>query len=125
MFRFPDHRAAHYALLLAVTALLCLPNLGGPSLWDIDEGNNAEAAREMRDSGNWVVPTFNGHLRADKPVLLYWCQVLSFQIFGVNEFAARLPSLTGLMSGNAACVLRIRPVNVRAERGLVGSAHRR
>src|SRR5262245_34114014 len=92
MFRALNHRAAHYALLLAVTAALCLPNLGGPSLWDIDEGNNAEAAREMFESGNWVVPTFNGQLRVDKPVLLYWLQLGAYQVFGVNEWAARFPS---------------------------------
>ena len=48
MFR---HRAAHCALLLAVTAALTLPGLGSMSLWDIDEGLNAEAAREMLESG--------------------------------------------------------------------------
>ena len=42
-------RLADYALLLAVAAALTLPNLGRPSLWDIDEGVNAEAAREMRE----------------------------------------------------------------------------
>jgi 4-amino-4-deoxy-L-arabinose transferase-like glycosyltransferase len=98
MFRPPNHRAAHYVLLLAVTAGLCLPNLGGPSLWDIDEGNNAEAAREMLESGNWVVPTFNGQLRVDKPALLYWLQLGAYQVFGVNEFAARLPSAVAAMA---------------------------
>src|ERR1043166_2054327 len=92
MFHRLSHRAVHYVLLLAVSAALCLPNLGGPSLWDIDEGNNAEAAREMLESDNWVVPTFNGQLRVDKPALLYWLQLGAYKIFGVNEFAARLPS---------------------------------
>ena len=92
MFRTLDHRAGHYALLLAVTVALGLPNLGVPSLWDIDEGHNAEAAREMLASGNWIVPTFNFQLRVDKPALLYWLQAAAYQVFGVNEFAARLPS---------------------------------
>jgi 4-amino-4-deoxy-L-arabinose transferase-like glycosyltransferase len=97
MFRLFDHRAGHYALLLAATAALVLPNLGGPSLWDIDEGNNAEAAREMLESGNWVVPTFNGQLRVDKPALLYWLQLGAYAVFGVNEFAARFPSAVAAM----------------------------
>src|SRR3954447_682307 len=87
-----DHRAGHYLLLLVVAAVTCLPNLGAPSLWDIDEGHNAEAAREMLASGNWIVPTFNFQLRVDKPALLYWLQIAAYQVCGVNEFAARLPS---------------------------------
>jgi 4-amino-4-deoxy-L-arabinose transferase-like glycosyltransferase len=92
MFHSLDGRAGHYALLLLTWAALCLPNLGGPSLWDIDEGNNAEAAQEMRASGNWVVPTFNFRMREDKPALLYWLQAAAYGACGVNEFAARLPS---------------------------------
>ena len=92
MFQRLNCRLGHYGLLLAVGAMLFLPNLGGPSLWDIDEGNNAEAAREMLASGNSIVPTFNFELRVDKPALLYWLQIGSYQLFGVNEFAARFPS---------------------------------
>ncbi len=87
-----NHRFGHYALLLAAASLVCLVNLGTPSLWDIDEGNNAEAAREMLVSGDWLVPTFNFQLRSDKPALLYWLQIGAYRLFGVNEFAARLPS---------------------------------
>lgn len=94
-----DHRIGHYLLLTLVWSALCLPHLGGPSLWDIDEGNNAQCAREMYDSGNYVVPTFNGKLRVDKPALLYWLQAVAYRICGVNEFAARLPSaLAALLS---------------------------
>jgi 4-amino-4-deoxy-L-arabinose transferase-like glycosyltransferase len=92
MFRHLDHRAGHYLLLLVVAGVLFLPNLGAASLWDIDEGNNAEAGREMREAGDWVVPTFNYDLRVDKPALLYWLQIGGYEAFGVSEFAARLPS---------------------------------
>jgi 4-amino-4-deoxy-L-arabinose transferase-like glycosyltransferase len=85
-------RFGHYALLVAAAAGLFLINLGVPSLWDIDEGHNAEAAREMLISGNWVVPTFNFQLRPDKPALLYWLQIGAYHLLGVNEQAARLPS---------------------------------
>ncbi|HMC66034.1 MAG TPA: glycosyltransferase family 39 protein, partial [Gemmataceae bacterium] len=97
MFRQFDNRWGHYLLLLVATTALFLPNLGGPSLWDIDEGNNAEAAREMLASGNWIVPTFNYQLRVDKPALLYWCQIGAYRAFGVGEFAARLPSALAAM----------------------------
>src|SRR5438309_1369215 len=92
MFQALNTRCGHYGLLLAVASALTIPNLGAPSLWDIDEGNNAEAAREMMDCGNWVVPTFNYQLRVDKPVLLYWLQIGAFRFFGINEFAAWFPS---------------------------------
>src|SRR3954467_1900388 len=92
MFQRLHTRGGHYALLAAVAAVLFLPNLGAPSLWDIDEGNNAEAGREMLEAGDWVVPTFNYGLRPDKPALLYWLQGAAYQVFGVGEFAARLPS---------------------------------
>ncbi|HEY8503628.1 MAG TPA: glycosyltransferase family 39 protein, partial [Gemmataceae bacterium] len=92
MFRALDNRFGHYLLLAGAMALLTLPNLGAHSLWDIDEGRNAEAAREMLEGGTWVTPTFNFELRSAKPVLLYWCQILSYRAFGVNEFGARFPS---------------------------------
>jgi 4-amino-4-deoxy-L-arabinose transferase-like glycosyltransferase len=85
-------RLADYALLLAIAAALTLPNLGASSLWDVDEGVNAEAAREMHASGTWVIPTFNFELRTAKPVMLYWLQRASYAAFGVSEWSARLPS---------------------------------
>src|SRR5262245_16499523 len=92
MLRSLNHRAGHYAALLAAWALLALPYLGTPSLWDIDEGLNAEASREMLERGDWVVPTFNYELRTAKPALINWLQMLAYSAFGVDEWSARLPS---------------------------------
>lgn len=93
----PVHRQA--GVLVAVWALVGLTNLGGAELWDIDEGNNTEASREMRMANNWVVPTFNYELRVDKPALINWLQILSGMVFGEGEFAARFPSaIAGLLS---------------------------
>ena len=86
-------RLRDYAILLAVSAVLTLPNLGATSLWDVDEGVNAEAAREMHANGTWIIPTFNYQLRTAKPVMLYWTQRISYAVFGVNEWSARLPSV--------------------------------
>src|SRR5438876_5366275 len=93
MYHLLNHRFTHYGLLLATAAILSLPRLGDISLWDMDEGLNAEAAREMYESGNWVVPKFNFQLRDSKPALLYWLQAGCYRLFGVNEFAARFPSV--------------------------------
>ncbi len=58
-------------------------------MWDIDETSNAQAAVEMMERGDYVVPTLNGNLRTDKPPLHYWFMMLAFKIFGKSEFAAR------------------------------------
>lgn len=87
-----DSRLVHYVILTAVWAVLTLPGLGSMSLWDIDEGLNAEAAREMYESGNYIVPRFNFQPRNAKPALLYWLQAAAYRQLGVNELAARLPS---------------------------------
>lgn len=73
-------------------ALVFFTNLGVPQLWDEDEPRNAACAHEMLARGDWVVPTFNHELRTQKPVLLYWLIMAAYSVFGVNEFAARLPS---------------------------------
>ncbi len=91
-----------YAVLIIAWALTVLPNLGSASLWDIDEGLNAEAAREMYESGDWVVPRFNFQLRDAKPALQYWCQALAYRVVGVNEGGARLPSALGVLVAAAA-----------------------
>ncbi|WP_020474127.1 ArnT family glycosyltransferase [Zavarzinella formosa] len=88
-----QRRAGHYLLLTIAHLVMTLPNLGAHSLWDMDEGVNAEAAREMVESGNWITPFYNYELRSAKPALLYWLQGTSYQLLGVNEFAARLPAV--------------------------------
>jgi 4-amino-4-deoxy-L-arabinose transferase-like glycosyltransferase len=92
VFQRLNHRGGHYLLLGTVSAALFLVNLGGPSLWDLDEGRNSACAQAMLETGDWVVPTFNAQLRDDKPVLLYWLQVCAYLCLGVTEGAARLPS---------------------------------
>jgi len=80
--------------------LICAVNfafmLGGNSLWDVDEANNAVCAHEMLAAGNWWVPVFNGGLRFDKPILLYWLMMPLFHVFGVHEWTARLPSAVAI-----------------------------
>jgi 4-amino-4-deoxy-L-arabinose transferase-like glycosyltransferase len=63
--------------------------LGEAPYWDRDEPRNAGCAAEMLARGDWIVPTFNDELRGQKPVLLYWLMMLSYQVFGINEFAGR------------------------------------
>ena len=66
-------------------------------LWDEDEARFAAIARTMVETGDWVVPKFNGTLAVDKPVLMHWCMAACMKVFGVNEFAARLPSVVATL----------------------------
>ena len=79
------------ALFLALF-LSFFATLGWLPLFDLDEGAFSEATREMLESGNFLTTYLNGELRFDKPIFIYWFQALSVKIFGLNEFAVRLPS---------------------------------
>jgi 4-amino-4-deoxy-L-arabinose transferase-like glycosyltransferase/membrane-associated phospholipid phosphatase len=59
------------------------------TLWGQDETRFSEATLEMVHSGNYLVPTFNGELRPDKPILIYWLMSLPVRIFGPTELACR------------------------------------
>jgi 4-amino-4-deoxy-L-arabinose transferase-like glycosyltransferase len=74
-----------------VFLLLCLGNQILP-LIDRDEPRFAEAAREMFQSGDWILPRFNDLPRYDKPPLIYWMQASCYRVFGETAFAARLPA---------------------------------
>jgi 4-amino-4-deoxy-L-arabinose transferase-like glycosyltransferase len=82
-----------YILILVFSgALLFLPFLGSVQLFDWDEINFAESAREMLVTGNYSQVQINYEPFWEKPPLFFWLQALSMKVFGVNEFAARLPN---------------------------------
>ena len=66
--------------------------LGGAGLFDPDEGRNSEKAREILVLNDWVTPHENFHPVLDKPMFFYWLVALSYKLFGVSEWSARLPS---------------------------------
>ena len=86
-------------LILALSVAVMYANIGGLDVYALDEAKNAEAAREMLESGDWVVPYFNYELRTDKPPLHYYFMALGYQFFGVNAFGARFfSSLMGVLT---------------------------
>ncbi len=81
-------------ILIALGALvLFIPFLGGVHLFDWDEINFAESAREMILTGNYLTVQIDFIPFWQKPPLFIWMQVLSMKIFGINEFAARFPNV--------------------------------
>jgi 4-amino-4-deoxy-L-arabinose transferase-like glycosyltransferase len=79
-------------LIVLVATLLFVPFLGHVHLFDWDEINFAEAAREMIVTKNYLTVQINFQPFWEKPPLFIWMQVISMKIFGINEFAARFPN---------------------------------
>jgi 4-amino-4-deoxy-L-arabinose transferase-like glycosyltransferase len=70
----------------------------GRSLIDSDDAFYAHVAQQMLDRGDWVTPWANGVRFLEKPPLLYWLLMISYQILGVNEIGARLPTIAGMIA---------------------------
>ncbi len=79
-------------LLILFAVVFLLTGLGSNQLIDWDENIYAEASRQMMVRGDYLNVMINGVNFAEKPPLFFWEQILSFKLFGINEFAARLPS---------------------------------
>ena len=79
-------------VILALSAAAYLPGLGAARLFDWDEVNFAEAAREMLITGEPLRVTIDFQPFWEKPPLFFWLQVLSMKVFGVNDFSARFPN---------------------------------
>lgn len=73
--------------------------LGLIPLLDPDEPVYGETAKEMLATGDFLSPRIYGEFWYDKPPLFYWLEALSFSLFGISTWAARLPSvLLGAMT---------------------------
>jgi len=79
-------------LIILISALLFIPFTGQVHLFDWDEINFAESAREMLETGNYLEVQVDYQTFWEKPPLFIWMQALSMKLFGVNEFAARFPN---------------------------------
>jgi 4-amino-4-deoxy-L-arabinose transferase-like glycosyltransferase len=87
---------ANGKLAAILVGLICVfaffVGLGSYPLLDPGDGYFAEASREMLRSGEVIVPYLNGQIYFSKPIMIYWLIMSSYSAFGINEFAARLPS---------------------------------
>lgn len=86
--RIPD-----WFLLLAFCAFFFLWKLSSFGLIGADEPRYAQVAREMLERHDWITPTLGGMAWLEKPPLYYWQAMVAFKVFGVHDWAARLPSV--------------------------------
>jgi 4-amino-4-deoxy-L-arabinose transferase-like glycosyltransferase len=81
-------------ILLFSCLILRLISLSLYPLMDTTEARYGEMARIMFETGNWITPMFDYNVPFwGKPPIFTWLSSLGFELFGVNEFAARVPHL--------------------------------
>jgi len=97
-------RRALIALVLVFVALL-FAELPGSWLIEPDEARYAEVPREMLARHDFVTPYLNDAHYFEKPPLLYWVNAASMKVFGLDAYAARLP--TRLAAVGTAAMLAI------------------
>src|SRR4051812_29217565 len=96
--RVAEHRATGslrvspgLIVILFVAAIYLVACISPPSLMDDVDAVQAQIARNMLDSGDWVSARLNGILYLEKSPLVYWMMATSYAVFGVHDWAARLP----------------------------------
>jgi len=109
--RFSQNRFRELLLLTGLCGFFFFFRLSGIGLLGPDEPRYAQVAREMLARHDWVTPVLYGHPWLEKPILLYWGEIVSYKLFGVSDWAARIPSAfaaTLLVFGTFLALRRIR-----------------
>ena len=100
-------------LPVVLFALLLIAVLACRGYWSPDEPDFAQAVKEMRERGEWLLPYLNGQPYSEKPILFYWCMKVSAIVFekvtgglgfqeGIAAWALRLPSVIASIAFMAA-----------------------
>jgi len=76
-------------LVAAAIYLSCI--ISPPSLMDDTDAAIAQAARTMISKSDWVTPRLDGVAFLEKPPLYFWPMAISYSLFGVHDWAARIP----------------------------------
>src|SRR6201993_4674804 len=79
-------------IVLAVCGFTFFFGLAHFGLVGADEPRYAQIAREMLARHDWITPTLDGKPWLEKPALYYWQAMLAYRMFGVSDWAARVPS---------------------------------
>jgi len=90
-----SHSSKHWPVYAAIALVAALIYLGAvvspPSLMDDVDAVQAQIARNMFTSGDWVTAHLDGVAFLEKPPLVYWAMAVSYRIFGVHDWVARIP----------------------------------
>jgi len=93
-----DTRDRYALYLVFLAGFIFFPFLGARDFWAPVEPRYAEIARVMFQKGEWIVPTVNGDLYTDKPILFFWLVLIFSHVAGaVNEWTVRLPAALGAL----------------------------
>jgi 4-amino-4-deoxy-L-arabinose transferase-like glycosyltransferase len=94
-----NRRRLFFGLIVLVWALVYVTSLFQPPLLDDADTVHAEAAREMVQTNDWVTLHINNGFRyLEKAPLIYWATAISFKLFGVHDWSARLPVALGVLA---------------------------
>jgi len=115
LFFMFKHISNRLWIIVILSLIVFTANIWGTSIYILDESKNAGCAMEMHQNEEWIVPTFNGELRTDKPVLHYYFMKAGYLVFGINSFAARLgSSIMGILTVLTVFLFTRRMVNERS-----------
>lgn len=92
MPHYSSRRVTDWLLLAGFCGFLFFYGIAYFGLVGADEPRYAQIAREMLSRRDWITPTLGGKPWLEKPPLYYWQAMLSYRMFGVSDWAARLPS---------------------------------
>ena len=85
------HAHVQWIVLLVAALIFIGCIVSPPALMDDVDSTQAQIARTMLDTGDWVTPRIDGIAYLEKPPLKYWLIAISYIIFGVHDWAARIP----------------------------------
>lgn len=88
----PPGKRVHLLILAVVVFAIFVPALTSRDAWNPDEPRYIEVAREMRVSGDWILPRINGEVYGEKPPLYFWLAAVASMATGESVVAARLVS---------------------------------
>ena len=88
----PESRLRYYlAVILFAAAVYIGCMISPPSLMDDVDAVQAQIARNMLTSGDWVTARLDGVPYMEKAPLIYWAMAICYKIFGVHDWSARIP----------------------------------